>query len=67
MHRLVLVVQEEVDGLRLRSKRKIEKPKNVISKAENIKNICDERGFISISMKNDCKTIYGDGVEKIQY
>ena len=38
-----------------------------LAKAENIKNICDERGFISISMKNDWKTIYGDGVEKIQY
>ena len=36
-----------------------------LPKAENIKNICDERGFVSISMKNDWKTIYGDGVEKI--
>ena len=37
-----------------------------LAKAEIIKGIADERGFIPISMKNDWKTIYGEGVEKIK-
>lgn len=37
-----------------------------LAKAEIIKGIADERGFIPISMKNDWKTIYGEGIEKIK-
>ena len=33
-------------------------------KAEKMKNLCKEKGWIPISMKNDWKTIYGENVKK---
>ena len=33
-----------------------------ITKADNMYSLCDENGWIAVSMKNDWKTIYGDGV-----
>lgn len=35
-----------------------------MSKAENCKKLSETNGWISISMKNDFKTIYGDNVKK---
>ena len=35
-------------------------------KAENCKKLADENGWISVSMKNDFKTIYGDNVKREQ-
>ncbi len=35
-------------------------------KAEKMVSLCEEFGWIPVSMKNDWKTIYGDGVTKIQ-
>lgn len=37
-----------------------------LEKASIIKSISDENGYSTISMKNDWKTIYGDGVDKIR-
>ena len=34
-------------------------------KAKGVKDLSDEKGYITISMKDDWKTIYGDGIEKI--
>ena len=34
------------------------------SKADKMQTLCDENGWIPISMKNDWKTIYGDGVTR---
>ena len=33
-----------------------------ITKADKMYSLCEENGWIAISMKNDWKTIYGDGV-----
>ena len=33
-------------------------------KAEKMKKSCEENGWTAISMKNDRKTIYGDGVTR---
>ena len=35
-------------------------------KAANFKRMCDHFGWVSISMRDDWKTIYGDGVEKTE-
>ena len=35
------------------------------AKTDKIQQLCDQNGWIPISMKNDWKTIYGDGVVKI--
>ena len=35
-----------------------------LEKAKKIKEVADKNGYRTISMKNDFKTIYGDGVEK---
>ena len=35
-----------------------------VKKAESYKATCDKFGWVSISMRDDWKTIYGDGVEK---
>ena len=37
-----------------------------LGKASMIKNVSDENGYNTISMKDDWKTIYGYGVEKIR-
>ena len=34
------------------------------TKADKMKALCEEFGWVSVSMKNDWKTIYGDGVTK---
>ena len=34
------------------------------TKAQKMRNLCEEYGWIPVSMKNDWKTIYGDGVTK---
>jgi hypothetical protein len=36
------------------------------SKAENMYNLCEQYGWIPVSMKNDWTTIYGDGVTRKQ-
>ncbi len=33
-----------------------------VEKADKMYSLCDENGWIAVSMKNDWKTIYGDGV-----
>ena len=33
-----------------------------LTKAQKMYDLCDENGWIPISMKNDWTTIYGDGV-----
>ena len=35
-----------------------------VEKAEKMRKLCEEEGWIPISMKNDWITIYGDGVKK---
>ena len=35
-------------------------------KQKKIKEVADKNGYKTISMKNDFKTIYGDGGEKIK-
>ena len=35
-----------------------------LTKAQNMKDLCAEHGWIPVSMKNDWTTIYGDGVTK---
>ena len=35
-----------------------------VEKAEKMRKLCEEEGWIPISMKNDWTTIYGDGVKK---
>jgi hypothetical protein len=42
----------------------LERENGNIDKAEKMAQSCEEYGFIPISMKNDWKTIYGDGVTK---
>jgi len=37
-----------------------------IKKADKMRESCAKEGWIPISMRNDWKTIYGDGVEKIK-
>ena len=37
-----------------------------LEKASRIKEVSDANGYSTISMKDDWKTIYGDGVEKIK-
>ena len=41
-----------------------ERERGNIEEAENMKKNCEINGWISISMKNDWKTIYGENVKK---
>ena len=34
------------------------------AKAERMRALCEENGWIPVSMKDDWKTIYGDGVSR---
>ncbi len=42
----------------------LERENGNIEKAEKMLQSCNENGYIPVSMKNDWKTIYGDGVKK---
>ncbi|MBQ7584092.1 MAG: haloacid dehalogenase-like hydrolase [Lachnospiraceae bacterium] len=42
----------------------LERENGNLEKAEKMVKSCEEYGFIPVSMKNDWKTIYGDGVTK---
>ena len=42
----------------------LERENGNMSKADKMYALCDELGWIPVSMKNDWKTIYGDGVTK---
>ena len=35
-----------------------------VSKADKMKDLCDEYGWVPVSMKNDWTTIYGEGVKR---
>ena len=37
-----------------------------VEKADQMKQLCQQYGWVPVSMKNDWKTIYGDGVTRKQ-
>ena len=39
-------------------------PEDVVKKAQEMYKLCNQYGWIPVSMKNDWKTIYGEGVKK---
>lgn len=42
----------------------LERENGNVEKAEKMVQSCEENGYIPVSMKNDWKTIYGDGVTR---
>ena len=45
----------------------LERERGNLQKAEKMAALCRQYGWTAISMKNDWRTIYGDGVSKIEY